>query len=414
MKAGAASPGGRRLARWLLAGGCAAALALLALRRPWLRISSNLLDLIPASETEPELALIRGLATDRQSRVVLIALDGPPAGLDAAAAAAAGALTASGEFEEVARMDEGSFASAGRAIFERRLDLLLPGWLRERREEYRRSGQGAPWAAWLAERTAVRLEAFLGTPEALGFQDLIARDPLLLLPDLAGRLQGMADLRAEPSPDRRLVWALARGDVLARGTQQAVAAALDGAAAAAGRAAPGSRLRWTGVVRLASRSRAEIQSEISRLNLLSLAAVLLVTVGCVRHPLRALLLAPVLAVAMLGAWTAVMLVFARVHVLVFVIGSLLCGVAIDYGFYIFLQPPRYPGEPYREKLGRLLRPLLSSSLTMVFGFFLLVASRLPLIREAGVFIGAGLTTALFASIAWFAQLKNPFLETRAF
>ena len=62
---------------------------------------------------------------------------------------------------------------------------------------------------------------------------------------------------------------------------------------------------------------------------------------------QALQLAPVLLGALLGAWVATTLCLERVHVLVFVVGSLLGGVAIDYGFYLYLQPPRWPGEPYR-------------------------------------------------------------------
>ena len=64
--------------------------------------------------------------------------------------------------------------------------------------------------------------------------------------------------------------------------------------------------------------------------------------------------------AIVGAWTVSTLVFDRLHILVFVIGSLLSGVAIDYGFYIYMQPSLRPDEPYPEKLRRLLKPLLAS------------------------------------------------------
>jgi len=123
---------------------------------------------------------------------------------------------------------------------------------------------------------------------------------------------------------------------------------------------------------------------------------------------------PVILCALLGAWVATTLVFERVHVLVFVVGSLLGGVAVDYGFYLYLQPPRRPGEPYREKVGRLLKPLLASALTTVIGFSLLLFSELPLIRQLGVFVSAGLLSALAAALLWFAQVDEPFLEARAF
>src|SRR5687768_18368421 len=108
------------------------------------------------------------------------------------------------------------------------------------------------------------------------------------------------------------------------------------------------------------------------------------------------------------------MVFDRLHVLVFVIGSLLSGVAIDYGFYIYMQPSLRPDERYGEKLRRLLKPLLASCLTTVIGFSLLLFSELPLIRQIGVFVSAGLLCALGTAMLYFAQLDRPLLEGRAF
>src|SRR5687768_542987 len=108
------------------------------------------------------------------------------------------------------------------------------------------------------------------------------------------------------------------------------------------------------------------------------------------------------------------MVFDRLHVLVFVIGSLLSGVAIDYGFYIYMQPSLRPDERYGEKLRRLLKPLLASCLTTVIGFSLLLFSELPLIRQIGVFVSAGLVCALGTAMLYFAQLDRPLLEGREF
>ena len=65
-------------------------------------------------------------------------------------------------------------------------------------------------------------------------------------------------------------------------------------------------------------------------------------------------------------------------------------------------------------MGRLLKPLLASALTTVIGFSLLLGSELPLIRQLGVFVSAGLVCALAAALLWFAQVDRPFLETRDF
>ncbi|MDR0352506.1 MAG: MMPL family transporter [Opitutaceae bacterium] len=196
--------------------------------------------------------------------------------------------------------------------------------------------------------------------------------------------------------------------------QGPVFAAVEEALAAARAVEPGVELRWTGIARFAEENSRRIRQEMSLLNALSLAAVLGVAAVCLRRIVKALHLAPVVLGAVLGAWVAVTLAFERVHVLVFVIGSLLAGVAIDYGFYLYLQPPLYPGEHYSEKARRLMKPLLGSALTTVIGFSLLMFSDLPLIRQLGVFVSAGLLAALAAALLWFAQVREPFMRTRAF
>ena len=157
--------------------------------------------------------------------------------------------------------------------------------------------------------------------------------------------------RATPRSPRR-----ARGPCSARLTR---------ALAAASGAEPGAELRWTGIGRFAAASRQRIQREVATLNLLSLGLVAVVAVACVRRVHRAVHLVPVILGSLLGAWTVTAAVWAHVHVLVFVLGSLLAGVAVDYGFYLYLQPRARPDEPYVERAGRLLRPLLASALTTV-------------------------------------------------
>jgi predicted exporter len=90
------------------------------------------------------------------------------------------------------------------------------------------------------------------------------------------------------------------------------------------------------------------------------------------------------------------------------------GVAVDYGFYLYLQPRRRPDEPYMERASRLIRPLLASALTTVIGFSFLLWSELPLIRQLGVFVSAGLICALGTALLWFAQVDNSYLEVRPF
>ncbi|MGH7996462.1 MAG: hypothetical protein ACREFX_08935, partial [Opitutaceae bacterium] len=257
------------------------------------------------------------------------------------------------------------------------------------------------------------LESFLERPEAAPMQDLTVLDPLLLVPKVAERTATDGMLRVHADGEG-LVWAAIRASPLSASGQGPVFAAVDRALAQVRAAHPDLILRWTGVNRFAAASRARIESEMRALNLLSLLAVL--GAGClfVRRLWQLLHLVPVVLCSMLGAWTISTLVFSHLHVLVFAIGSLLSGVAVDYGFYIFLQPYLRGDEGYPSKLRRLIGPLLASCLTTVAGFSLLLWSDLPLIREVGLFVSAGLLVALGAAAAYFAQLDRPYLETRRF
>ncbi|WP_334319390.1 hypothetical protein, partial [Termitidicoccus mucosus] len=126
------------------------------------KISHDLLDLVPSGERAAELAVVRSLANEKQARVALFALRAPEGSARAgeAAEAFAGALRASPAFAEVEMAgDTRSRDALGRQIFEQRMELLLPGWLAEKRREFESATEtaAADFPAWLAERTAAEL-----------------------------------------------------------------------------------------------------------------------------------------------------------------------------------------------------------------------------------------------------------------
>ncbi len=401
--------------RWL---GYSVLLACAAIGAAWLlrldyarAISTDVLDLIPVNERDPELAVVRGLASDAEARTMLFVLTdaaGRPAPVELARRFAA-ALAGGPEFTQaIALADPGWRDAAGRALFELRFTLLFPSWLSAR------AGGDVPGTA------ARELKAFLERPEALAFQDLVPADPLLLLPDALGRMKhGLALMtpggagRAEEL-NTGLVWAQLAASPLSEAGQGPAFAAIERAAVGGREMEPGLQVAFTGVNRFAAASRTRIEREVSWLNALSLAAVLAVALVFIRGAHRALHLVPVVAFSVLGAWVATTLAFERVHVIVFVLGALLTGVAIDYGFYLYMQPPAEPGEDYPTKVRRLATPLIASCATTVAGFALLLFSELPLIRQLGVFVGAGLVCALGAAVVYFATVENTYLAARAF
>ena len=380
------------------------------------KISTDVLDLIPAKDQQPELAMVRSLATQRMGRVVLVTVKvGVGKRRAEATHAFADSLRGSGCFEEVVVMSDASLKeTTGKAVFDERLNLLFPAWIEREEAAYRAAGSPGAFGPWVADRAAATLEQFLAKPEALAFQGVLPSDPLLLTPSLVEHLHAPASMVGGANSGDGLVWALQRANPLAEAGQLPVFAAIAGAERAAQRVEPSASVQWTGVARFAFESRARIKKELTLLNIASLILVGLVGSLGLSQAVKALNLVPPVLCGLLGAWVFTTLSFEHVHVLVFVIGSLLGGVAIDYGFYLYLQPPAFPGEPYSGKVRRLLKPLLSSALTTVLGFSFLLASDLPLIRQLGVFVSAGLLCALGAALLWFGQLRSYHLPARAF
>jgi len=384
------------------------------------KISTDVLDLIPADERAPELTLVRSLASQAEARTMFFELTGPngkPAAPEAAGEFSA-ALAREPAFDQVMVMGDTDAQDAlGRELFTQRFTLLFPLWLHERQTAYAATGAApAGFSAWLARDTAATLGRFLATPEALAFQEIIPDDPLLLLPGAVERLKdglGLVQPATTGTP-ATLVWAHLAASPLSEEGQAPAFAAIERAAAAVRVSHPGFAVAYTGVNRFAAASRARIEREVTWLNLLSLAAVLAVAFTFIRSVHRGLHLIPIILLSVLGAWVAATLAFERLHIMVFVVGSLLTGVAIDYGFYLFMQPPAHPGEDYWAKVRRLAKPLLASCLTTVAGFSLLLFSELPFIRQLGVFVGAGLVCALAAAIVYFSTVRDPFLAARTF
>ena len=383
------------------------------------KISSDVLDLIPVDEQAPELTLGRSLASEAESRTMFFELTAP-AGQPAPAGAAerfAAALGREPAFAQVMVLGDNAARDAmGRELFEQRFTLLFPLWLREHATAYAATGGGpAGFSDWLARDTAATLGRFLTAPEAIAFQEMIPADPLLLMPSAVDRLKdGLAQPAATGPRQATLVWARLAASPLSEAGQAPAFAAIERAAASVRAEYPGFAVAYTGVNRFAAASRARIEHEVTWLNALSLAAVLAVAFTFIRGVHRGLHLIPVVLLSVLGAWVAATMAFERLHIMVFVVGSLLTGVAIDYGFYLFMQPPAGPDEDYWAKVRRLAKPLLASCLTTVAGFTLLLFSELPFIRQLGVFVGAGLVCALAAAVIYFSTVRDPFLQARVF
>lgn len=418
---------------WLLLFAVAGGAWLISLD-PRTHFTTDVSELLPVEERDSDARLARAFLRERQARVVLIALDAPagtpPDALASVARAFADALQASPAIASAYPLDDTAWQNTlGRQLHARRFDLLLPGWWVQQRAAY--ESENPPPAAieaiatprpdfaeWLARRAITALDAHLASPAASASVDLLPSDPLLLLVTLAERTApltarssppGTSGVAGPPIYKQVLIWAETSDAPLSEEGQQPVFDALAAAERDARAALAGLTVRHTGVARFAAAAKASTRTELKRLNGFAVVGVLAVAALLLRRIHLLLHLLPIVLFAALGAIVVTTAIFPRVHVLVFVLGSILSGVAVDYAFHLLLG--RREGETYPARVRRLALPLLGGAGTTVAGFLILGLSSLPLVRQLGVYVAAGVVSGLVATLLYLACV--PQLDPRA-
>ncbi len=140
----------------------------------------------------------------------------------------------------------------------------------------------------------------------------------------------------------------------------------------------------------AARATANATREINILSAVSLALVLLFGWLLFRSFRFVLPLVATLGVAFMVAAAVLFAAFPRPHVLTFVFGTSLIGLAVDYAYHV-----RAAGDARS-----VLRPLALSLLTTEACFAPLFFSVVPVLRQMALFTGAGLLAAFAWAVAW--------------
>ena len=140
----------------------------------------------------------------------------------------------------------------------------------------------------------------------------------------------------------------------------------------------------------AARATANATREINILSAVSLALVLLFGWLLFRSFRFVLPLVATLGVAFMVAAAVLFAAFPRPHVLTFVFGTSLIGLAVDYAYHV-----RAAGDARS-----VLRPLALSLLTTEACFAPLFFSVVPVLRQMALFTGTGLLAAFAWAVAW--------------
>ncbi|MEM7674023.1 MAG: hypothetical protein AAF212_11845, partial [Verrucomicrobiota bacterium] len=371
-------------------------------------LSTNVLDLLPAEDEAPEIQFLQLLSREQKINGVQTVLrpdpdfaGTPTKSLDALAKAFVEALDKNPVFTENYQVDDPSaYEPLGEFLFENRMDLLFPAWIQAKNSAWIEAGKPGDFDSFAAGQSVEEMSEFLDQVEAFAFEDLLVSDPLLLIPSLLALIQDNG--RGDES-DEVLMWVETGFSPLAAEGQEPVVAGIESAfAEAVGPDAEAYELLFSGVSKFAYANRSGVVGEVSRLNVFGIVGVIVIALVFMRPVRSVLAVLPLIVLALaFGLWAA-HFAFDRVHAITLIIGSILAGVVIDYGFHLVLS-----GKSERAIV---VKPLILSAVSTAVGFAVLSVAPLPLLRQVGVFVCAGVIGAITAGIYLFRRGKTEALR----
>jgi predicted exporter len=240
--------------------------------------------------------------------------------------------------------------------------------------------------------------ALLASPAGLLVKSLLPRDPTGEMVQLIEQLDGgtrpplVGGAWASRDGARALLLVQTRAAGSNTDAQQSAMAAIRQAFDTAPQASPGARLVMTGPGVFSVTSREAIQSQVSRLSLISVVLIATLLLLVYRSATALVLgFLPVLSGVLAGV-AAVSLGFGAVHGITLGFGTALIGEAVDYSIYLFVQSEQAEGEQ-ENWVQRFWPTIRLGVLTSIFGFASLLLSGFPGLAQLGLYAIAGLVAA---------------------
>ena len=397
--------------------------ALLAVTIDWRQaFSTDLFDLLSGDETlTPEVQQVQSLLQTQLSREILVVVEPGNESVNSSTKAdflsIAERLDSFAAFTSLGENSIGEKTSA--YLFYHRIELLFPKWLSRQRASLKDQGSDEALLDFLSKGVVNNLDQFLSQPESMAFEELLTRDPLLLIPNAIEQI-GTSSVNAADSH----VWLFSAQLSSPPTTHEVQHQLLTDIETLQNwlhqNLGPEAVLKETGFHRFAIESERNIRTEILRLNLLSLFLTISIAFIFLRKPW---LLIPIVLVVISSVACALILtvrLMGQVHIIALVIGSILVGVAIDYCFHILLKREELRANSFKQSLRQIRTPLLTSCVSTMFGFLVLLSNPVSAIQQVGVFVSFGLGFALLLStlsalafdfpgeISWSRNLKYRF------
>lgn len=352
------------------------------------RFTADMSAFLPKSPTPEQQILVDQLKTGALSRLLLIGIEGADAaGRARLSRDLAARLRDGGRFVAVRNGEAGSLEKDRELLFRYRY-LLSPTVT---------SGRFTAPGLHAAIANSIDL---LASPAGLLLKGLLPRDPTGEMVELAGALG------ASGGPaSRDGVWASADGQravlmaqTVAPGSDTDAQAALlagirdDFAAVATAAGIADARLLLSGSPVFSVDSRETIRGEVTRLSLISTAAIVCLLLLVYRSPAALALGVLPVASGIVAGIAAVSVGFGGVHGLTVGFGTTLIGEAVDYSIYYFVQS-RGDAPDDSEWRARFWPTIRLGVLTSVCGFASLLFSGFPGLAQLGLYSISGLAAA---------------------
>jgi predicted exporter len=196
--------------------------------------------------------------------------------------------------------------------------------------------------------------------------------------------------------------------------QQAVMPLLEQARQTAKKAVPQVEVLVAGVILHAAAAGDQARQEMSIISIGSCIGIILLIWAAFHrlYPMAMILLS--ISVGCLGALSVCSWLFGRLHMLTLVFGASLVGVAQDYGIYFLCHRLGVAAQlDSGQLLRRLLPGLILTLVTTIIGYFGLVLTPFPGLRQMAVFSTVGLIFAWLTVVFWFPVLVYSSAPTSA-
>ncbi|MFI5445042.1 MMPL family transporter [Polaromonas sp. UC242_47] len=238
----------------------------------------------------------------------------------------------------------------------------------------------------------------LASPAGLMVKSLLPNDPTGEMVELLGQLDSgthpplVEGAWASRDGARALLLIQTRALGSDTDAQQHAMAAIRQAFDTASQASPTAKLVMTGPGVFSVTSRETIQSQVSRLSLISILIIATLLLLVYRSPTALVLgFLPVISGVLAGV-AAVSLGFGSVHGITLGFGTALIGEAVDYSIYLFVQSEQAQADQ-QHWVHRFWPTIRLGVLTSICGFASLLFSGFPGLAQLGLYAIAGLVAA---------------------